>query len=292
MPSLKSLKIRINSIKSTRKITSAMKMVAASKLKKASEESHRVNQYVVRLQETIELLRLSNPNYNHPAFENNGIDSCYLLVIISGDRGLCGGFNATIIKKVKQDIERWLQEGKEIKIICLGKKGYDLLNKKYGSMIIEYKSGLGGKNKSSIEESYMIAHRVNHVFLHEGVDKCYVYNMKMINTITQVPERHLVLPIQDEVTNLGTNSANMVFECEPSIDELLALLIERSVAIQICSGILKSHAAENAARMSAMDSATRNCGDMLKKLALLYNRTRQAYITKELIEIISGAEAL
>ena len=292
MPSLDDLKKRIKSVKSTQKITKAMKMVAAAKLKKAQENAEKGRPYSEKLKNIILNLTksISNETNAPKLLIGNGKDKTHLCVVMSADRGLCGGFNSNICKLAKNYFRKIINEGKELKIITVGSKGYDQIKTEFGDYIIEKKS-FKEKKQISFNEADEIGKKVIELYDQEQFDKCFIFYNNFKNVITQIPQVEQIIPSdvkKDENENL--NSA--LYEFEPDEDEILEDLLPKNVSTQIFKAFLENAASEQGSRMTAMDNATRNAGDLVEKLTINYNRSRQASITKELIEIISGAESL
>ncbi len=292
MPSLDDLKKRIKSVKSTQKITKAMKMVAAAKLKKAQENAEKGRPYSEKLQNII--LNLTNSisdDTNAPKLlAGNGKDKVYLCVVITADRGLCGGFNSNICKLAKKHFKNILNEGKELKIITVGSKGHDQIKSEYGEYIIDKKS-FKDKKKITFKEANEIGKKVIELYEKEQFDKCFIFYNNFKNVITQIPQAEQIIPTF--IKNKDKTKADLIFyEFEPDEDEILEDLLPKNVSVQIFKAFLENAASEQGSRMTAMDNATRNAGDLVDKLTINYNRSRQASITKELIEIISGAESL
>lgn len=270
-----------------------MKMVAASKLKRSREQAEAAAPYASRMESIVRTLASgaqTDPN-KISLLTGTGKDKTHLVVVATSDRGLCGGFNSSIIKASKKHIDNLLKEGKTVKIFCVGKKGYDILKGQYGNKIISKVDGLGRKG-IKFAESSEIAEKILELFEKGEFDVCSIIFNKFKSAITQILTNQQLIPLSiDDASN--NNEANSIpYDYEPSEEEILEQLLPKNIAIQIYYSLLENNASEQGARMSAMDSATRNSGEMIKKLNLVYNRTRQAYITKELIEIISGAEAL
>ncbi len=292
MPSLDDLKKRIKSVKSTQKITKAMKMVAAAKLKKAQENAEKGRPYSKKLQNIIlNLTKSITEDSNAPKLLiGTGKDKVYLCVVITADRGLCGGFNSNICKLAKNHFKNILQEGKELKIITVGTKGHDQIKSEYGKYIIDKKS-FKEKKQISFNEANEIGKKVIQLYEQEQFDKCFVFYNNFKNVITQIPQAEQIIPTFIEK---GDKKDDRVFsyEFEPDEDEILEDLLPKNVSVQIFKAFLENAASEQGSRMTAMDNATRNAGDLVDKLTINYNRSRQASITKELIEIISGAESL
>jgi F-type H+-transporting ATPase subunit gamma len=291
MASLDDLKKRIASVKSTQKITKAMKMVAAAKLRKAQESAERGRPYSEKMNNVI--LNLSNgisDKENAPKLlSGTGKDKVHLCVVMTSDRGLCGGFNSNIIKKAKLFFSKLAQEGKELKIITVGSKGNDQLKRIYGKQIIEKLSFKNSKNVN-----YADAEKVSKIiidkFEKEEFDICTIFYNQFKNVITQIPQAQQIIPLKTD--NEAATKSDDSYEFEPDEDEILSNLLPKNISTQIFKAMLENSASEQGSRMSAMDNATRNAGEMVDKLTIEYNRSRQAAITKELIEIISGAESL
>jgi F-type H+-transporting ATPase subunit gamma len=291
MPSLKDLKNRIESVKSTRKITSAMKMVAAAKLRRAQEAAEAARPYAERMGAV--LGNLSKAAKNSPSapklLAGTGADQVHLLVVATSERGLCGGFNATIVRKAREDIARLVGEGKTVKILTIGKKGRDILKRDHEDKMIEHVDLSGVKNVG-YENASDVAQDVLARFDAGDFDVATLYFNKFETVLTQIPTALQLIPAVFEEAEDEAEAVN--YEYEPEEEEILADLLPRNLATQVFRGLLENAASEQGARMSAMDNATRNAGEMIDKLTIQYNRSRQAAITSELIEIISGAEAL
>ena len=291
MASLDDLKKRIASVKSTQKITKAMKMVAAAKLRKAQESAEKGRPYSEKMNNVI--LNLSSgisDKENAPKLlSGTGNDKVHLCVVMTSDRGLCGGFNSNIIKKAKSYFSNILSEGKELKIITVGSKGNDQLKRMYGDKIIENISFKESKNAN-----YFDADKVGKIvidkFENSEFDICTIFYNQFKNVITQIPQAQQIVPLNSEDSEDNTSEES--YEFEPDEDEILSNLLPKNISTQIFKAMLENSASEQGSRMSAMDNATRNAGEMVDKLTIEYNRSRQAAITKELIEIISGAESL
>ena len=290
MASLDDLKKRIASVKSTQKITKAMKMVAAAKLRRAQESAERGRPYSEKMNNII--LNLSNgisDKENAPKLlSGTGEEKVHLCVVMTSDRGLCGGFNSNIIKKAKSYFSKISNEGKQLKIITVGSKGNDQLKRVYGDKIIENISFKNSKNAN-----YFDADKVGKIIIEkfekEEFDICTIFYNQFRNVITQIPQAQQIIPLN---TIDDENKSDETYEFEPDEDEILNNLLPKNISTQIFKAMLENSASEQGARMSAMDNATRNAGEMVDKLTIEYNRSRQAAITKELIEIISGAESL
>jgi len=291
MASLDDLKKRISSVKSTQKITKAMKMVAAAKLRRAQESAEKGRPYSDKMNNII--LNLSNSisdKENSPKLlAGSGEDKVHLCIVMTSDRGLCGGFNTNIIKKAKSYFQKILDEEKSLKIITVGSKGYDQLKRIYKDNIIEKISFKDSKNVN-----YFDADKVGKIivdkFEKKEFDVCTIFYNQFKNVITQIPQEQQIIPLK--ASESEGNSSEDNYEFEPEEDEILSNLLPKNISTQIFKAMLENSASEQGSRMSAMDNATRNAGEMVDKLTIEYNRSRQAAITKELIEIISGAESL
>jgi len=291
MASLDDLKKRISSVKSTQKITKAMKMVAAAKLKRAQENAEKGRPYSEKMNNII--LNLSNgisDKENAPKLlSGSGNEKVHLCVVMTSDRGLCGGFNSNITKKAKLYFEKLLREGKTLKIITVGSKGFDQLKRVYKKQIIENISFKESKNVNYFDAD-KVGKLIIEKFKKEEFDVCTIFYNKFKNVLTQIPQEQQIIPLKTIDTDSKTKAEN--YEFEPEEDEILHNLLPKNISTQIFKAMLENSASEQGSRMSAMDNATRNAGEMVDKLTIEYNRSRQAAITKELIEIISGAESL
>ena len=290
MANLKDLKTRINSVKSTQKITAAMKMVAAAKLRRAQEAAESGRPYANRMRRvTANLAAKADVNSAPALLVGNGKSATHLLVVISADRGLCGGFNGSITRQTRTEVTRLQDEGKTVKLLMVGRKSADALRREYGKQFIDSFEGIQGTSVS-FSDAASLADTIRTGFEAGDYDVCTMIYNKFVNAITQ--EITLTQLIPAETNAVDDGDANVNYEYEPEEDELLDSLLPRILSTQLYSALLESSAAELAARMTAMDNATRNAGDLIDRLTLVYNRTRQAAITSELIEIISGAEAV
>ncbi len=290
MPSLKDLKNRINSVKSTRKITKAMQMVAAAKLRRAQEAAEAARPYADRMNAVLgNLARNANPDTAPRLLRGTGSDRTHLLIVATSERGLCGGFNSAIVKLARQKIAMLRAEGKEIKILTVGKKGREQLKRDYSDLFVGHVD-LGEVKRVGYANAHQIAHDLLARFSAGEFDVATLFFNRFQSVISQIPTERQLIPA---VVEAGENdAAGVVYDYEPEEEAMLADLLPRSIATQVFTGLLENAASEQGARMSAMDNATRNAGEMIDKLTIVYNRSRQASITKELIEIISGAEAL
>ena len=292
MPSLDDLKKRIKSVKSTQKITKAMKMVAAAKLRKAQENAEKGRPYSQKMQNIIlNLTKSINDIENAPKLlVGTGQDKTYLCVILTADRGLCGGFNSNICKLAKTNFQKILKEGKNLKIISVGSKGLDQIKREYGKYLIK-KFSFKDKKQISFKEAEIIGTEIINLFKNNQFDKCILFYNNFKNVITQIPQAHQIIPAEIKSSELK-NESSLSYEFEPEEDEILEDLLPKNISTQVFKAFLENAASEQGSRMTAMDNATRNAGDLVDKLTINYNRSRQASITKELIEIISGAESL
>ena len=294
MANLKDLKIRINSVKSTRKITSAMKMVAAAKLRRAQEQAEASRPYAARMNRMIASLAGAATQAGGPKLlSGTGRDDIHLLVVFTADRGLCGGFNSTIIRAARQRIRALRGEGKTVKLFCVGRRGKDALKREFGGIIVGSVQDVTRKGVAFASADELAA-QILKMFEGEDFDICSLLFNRFQSAMTQVITNQQIIPasVPDAEEGSTTSESGALYEYEPDEEAILAALLPRNVATQIFTALLESNASEHGARMTAMDNATRNAGDMIDKLTLNYNRARQANITRELIEIISGAEAV
>jgi F-type H+-transporting ATPase subunit gamma len=297
MPSLKDLRNRIASVKATQKITKAMQMVAAAKLRRAQEAAEAARPYAERMDTVLARLgeRIDADQGASPLLVGTGSDKTHLLVCASAERGLCGGFNANIARLVRQHAGRLIKDGKTVKILCVGRKGRDLLRRDLGSHIVDLVD-LRGVRQLGFENARDIADRLLEMFEGGEFDVCTLYFSRFKSVLAQEPTALQLIPAKlpeaEDASVPETGTPHAVYEYEPEEEEILKDLLPLNVATQIYRGLLENAASEQGARMTAMDNATRNAGEMIDKLTLNYNRSRQAQITKELIEIVSGAEAL
>ena len=290
MPSLDDLKKRIKSVKSTQKITKAMKMVAAAKLRRAQESAEKGRPFSEKMNNVI--LNLSSSIFDKDGASKflvgTGKDTTHLCVVITADRGLCGGFNTNICRKAKNYFEKILKEGKLLKIFTVGSKGHDQLKRLYGKYIIE-KINFKGLKKITYKEAENTGKIIIKLFNESQFDVCKIFYNRFKNVITQIPQEQQIVPIEKQKE---VKVSDNFYEFEPEENEILEDLLPRNISTQIFKAFLENAASEQGSRMTAMDNATRNAEDLVDKLTINYNRTRQAAITKELIEIISGAENL
>jgi F-type H+-transporting ATPase subunit gamma len=294
MASLKDMRNRIASVKATRKITKAMQMVAAAKLRRAQEAAQAARPYAERMDAVLSGVasRITDMTSGSPLLIGTGKDQVHLLIVMTAERGLCGGFNSNIARLARQDAMRLIGQGKTVKIMTVGRKGADNLRRDLGRNIVE-RVELTGIKQLGFSNAEGIANKVLAMFEAGEFDVATLYFAEFKSVILQKPTALQLIPAKiPEVDNSAPKGATAVQEYEPGEEEVLGFLLTRNVSTQVFRGLLENAASEQGARMSAMDNATRNAGDMINKLTIKYNRLRQANITKELIEIISGAEAL
>ena len=295
MASLKELRIRINSVKSTQKITKAMQMVASSKLRRAQENAEAARPYAVRMEGMLRAIAISVAGNDNapPMLAGNGANDTHLLLVTTSDRGLCGGFNSSIVRAVKNQVVALQANGKTVKLLCLGRKGRDQLKRDYSDLIIDTVEDLD-KGGLDYDDAAAVSTRLAKMFEDVEFDVCTIIYNHFKSVIAQIVTTQQLIPYSIETGDdePEASEASAIYEYEPDEEEILATLLPRNLAVQIYRALLESSASEQAARMTAMDNATRNAGDMIDSLSLLYNRSRQAAITTELTEIVTGAEAL
>ncbi len=295
MPSLKDLRNRIRSVKSTQKITSAMKMVAAAKLRRAQEQAEAARPYAQRLERMIASLasRLASGAGAPPLLVGTGRADTHLIIVATSDRGLCGAFNSSIVRDARALTRALTAEGKTVKILCIGRKGRDQLRRDFARNIVDTIE-MVGKKRITFADADEIAKRVREMFDAGEIDVATIVFARFRSAITQVVTRQQLIPVALPAAEPGAASpaGSAVYEYEPNEETILEALLPRNLSVQIFGALMENNASEHGARMTAMDNATRNAGDMIDSLTMNYNRTRQAVITKELIEIISGAEAV
>ena len=289
MASLKDMRVRIAATKATQKITKAMQMVAASKLRRAQAAAEAARPYAERMGKVLGSIAaaVAGSDSAPKLLAGTGSDKVHLLVVCTAERGLCGPFNSSIVRLAREKANALMTEGKEVKILCVGRKGYDQLRRLYGKQIIETIE-LRGVKQIGFEQADMIAKKIIALFDAGAFDVCTLFFSRFKSVIAQIQTAQQIIPPVFEKA-AATAAA---YEYEPEEEEILAELLPRNLSVQVFRALLENAASEQGARMSAMDNATRNAGEMIRKQTLTYNRTRQAMITKELIEIISGAEAL
>lgn len=298
MPNLKDLKIRINSTKNTQKITSAMKMVSAAKLRRAQEQAVAARPYAERMERVLGSLAASMAGKdNAPALlAGTGRDQVHLLVVMTSDRGLCGAFNSSIVRQARRIARDLKAAGKTVKIFCVGRKAKDQLKREFASDVVGAIEDVG-KPRLTFEAAARIAVQIRLMFEAGEFDVCTIIYNKFKSAIAQIVTPQQLIPFalpsaNENRANENNAAASQLYEYEPDEESILADLLPRNMSMQIYRALLENSASEHGARMTAMDNATRNAGEMINKLTINYNRTRQANITKELIEIISGAEAV
>jgi len=302
MPNLKDLKVRIDSVKSTRKITSAMKMVAAAKLRRAQEQAVASRPYAQRMDRMLgSLAAAAAGQAGAPKLlAGSGADQTHLVVVATADRGLCGGFNSSIVREARRLIRSLVSDGKTVKILCIGRKGRDQLRRDFASMIVETVEDVA-KPSLTFDKAAAIGERIVVMFAAGEFDVCTLIYAEFRSAISQIVTPQQLIPFappksdkkkgdREEAADSGLDGA--VYEYEPGEEEILTALLPTNIAVQVFKALLENAASEHGARMTAMDNATRNAGDMINRLTLIYNRTRQAAITGELIEIISAKEAM
>jgi len=303
MPSLRDYRDRIKSVKSTKKITSAMKMVAASKLRRAQEQAEASQPYARAMAAMLARVAANvtiGPKTSK-LLRGTGSDQKHLLVVVTADRGLCGGFNANLVKEAMRMVDELQDAGKDVSIICVGSKGYDQVKRLHGEMIAQKYTGLVGKTRLEYAEADEVTQYILNAFESGEFDVCTLVYNKFRNVLTQTPGRQQLIPFilpetpvddNDQVVEAEAGGYTFPYDFEPEEKDILDALLPKNIGVQLFRALLDSSAGEQAARMTAMDNATNNASDMIDDLTLQYNRARQAFITKELIEIISGAEAL
>ncbi len=294
MPNLDDLKKRIGSVKSTEKITKAMKMVAAAKLRRAQESAESSRPYSDSMKDLIESI---SKGYKPSSTDRNLLtgdekDQIHLLILFTSERGLCGGFNSIVTRTLRDKIENLIDQNKTVKIVCVGKKGYDILKRQYSEMITEV-IDMRAVKSITYQDAKNISDKIVKMFFDGEFDKCSIFYNEFKSVISQIPTEQQVIPIEI-ISNEADEEKKeeSFFEFEPGESEILDEILPLNFTVQVFKALLESAASEQGARMSAMDNASRNAGDMIDNLTLFYNRSRQAVITKELIEIISGAEAV
>ena len=294
MPNLDDLKKRIGSVKSTEKITKAMKMVAAAKLRRAQESAESSRPYSDSMKDLIESI---SKGYKPSSTDRNLLtgdekDQIHLLILFTSERGLCGGFNSIVTRTLRDKIENLIDQNKTVKIVCVGKKGYDILKRQYSEMITEV-IDMRAVKSITYQDAKNISDKVVKMFFDGEFDKCSIFYNEFKSVISQIPTEQQVIPIEI-ISNESDQEIkeDSFFEFEPGESEILDEILPLNFTVQVFKALLESAASEQGARLSAMDNASRNAGDMIDNLTLFYNRSRQAVITKELIEIISGAEAV
>ncbi len=288
MASLKDMRVRIAATRATQKITKAMQMVAASKLRRAQAAAEAARPYAERMSKVLGSIAaaVAGSDSAPKLLAGTGNDKVHLLVVCTAERGLCGAFNSAIVRLARERANALINQGKDVKILCVGRKGFDQLRRLYGKYILETVE-LRGVKQIGFEQADMVAKKIVMLFNDGAFDVCTLFFSRFKSVIAQIPTAQQIIPPVFE-----TADASVHYEYEPEEGEILSDLLPRNLSVQVFRALLENAASEQGARMSAMDNATRNAGEMIRKQTLTYNRTRQAMITKELIEIISGAEAL
>ncbi len=293
MPSLKALKTRITSVKSTQKITKAMKMVAAAKLRRAQTAAEAARPYAERMESVVKSVvsRVAIGPESPKLLGGTGKDQAHLLIVCTSDRGLAGGFNSNIVRAARRKAETLIAEGKQVYFYLVGRKGRAVIQRLYPKQII-HQHDTSTIKQVSFADAQEIAADVIDRYLTDGIDVVHLFYAKFQSALVQEPVGQQIIPVPTVEADETKGGSTAAVEYEPDQDEILTALLPRNVAVQIFRALLENAASEQGSRMTAMDNATRNAGDMINRLTIQYNRTRQAAITKELIEIISGAEAL
>ncbi|MGH6897572.1 MAG: F0F1 ATP synthase subunit gamma [Geminicoccaceae bacterium] len=293
MPSLKDLRNRIGSVKQTQKITSAMKLVAASKLRRAQDQAEASRPFAERMADMLANLgaNVADMESAPRLLAGTGRDQVHLLVVATADRGLCGGFNSSIARGARNRVRELLESGKEVKLLCVGRKGRDMLRREFGSLIVDTIEGVG-RRRLDYAEAVGIGERLERMYEAGEFDVCTIVFNRFRSVISHDLTLQQLIPVEPAALDQDPAEVRPVYEFEPDEQTILTELLPRNLAVQIYRALVENAASEQGARMTAMDNATRNAGDMIGRLTLFYNRTRQAQITRELIEIVSGAEAL
>jgi F-type H+-transporting ATPase subunit gamma len=295
MPSLKDMRNRISSVRQTRKITSAMKLVAASKLRRAQDQAEASRPFAERMTAMLANLAAGVAGLPGapPLLAGTGKDDVHLIIVATADRGLCGGFHSTIIRGTRRRIQELLGQGKQVKLLLVGRKGRDILRRDQRDRFVEFFDGIVNKRRIEFADAQRVAEKVLQLYEAGEFDVCTIVYNRFKSAVAQVLTYKQLVPVEVEAKpEGGTAELKATYEFEPDEERILSELLPRNVAVQILGALLENAASEQGARMAAMDAATRNAGEMINKLTLSYNRQRQAQITKELMEIISGAEAL
>jgi F-type H+-transporting ATPase subunit gamma len=297
MPSLKDMRARMSSVRQTRKITSAMKLVAGSKLRRAQEQAEASRPFAERMSAMLQNLAegVAGLPGAPPLLAGTGKDEVHLLIVATADRGLCGGFNSSIVRGARRRIQELLGAGKQVKLILVGRKGRDMLRRDQRDRVVEFFDGIVGKRRIEFVDIQRIADRVLELYENGEFDVCTLVYNRFKSAVSQILTFQQLIPVPLPPPREGTpvaGESGAIYEFEPDEERILGELLPRNLAVQLSGALLENAASEQGARMAAMDSATRNAGEMINKLTLSYNRQRQAQITKELMEIISGAEAV
>ncbi|MCS6879394.1 MAG: F0F1 ATP synthase subunit gamma [Geminicoccaceae bacterium] len=294
MPSLKDMRNRINSVRATRKITSAMKLVAGSKLRRAQEYAEAARPYAAKMAAMLANLAAAVREQGEapPLLAGTGKDDTHLIVVATADRGLCGAFNSSIVRATRRRIQELKEQGKTVKLVCVGRKGRDMLRREYGDLIVEFVDGIAGKRRIAFADAERVAAKLLELYEARAFDVATIVFNRFKSAMVQIVTFKQLIPVEAPEAERGGEGPRAIYEFEPDEERILSELLPRNLAVQIYGALLENAASEQGARMVAMDNATRNAGEMIDKLTLRYNRQRQANITKELIEIVSGAEAL
>ena len=296
MPSLKDMRARMNSVRQTRKITSAMKLVAASKLRRAQEYAEASRPFAERMSAMLQNLAagVADQPGAPPLLAGTGKDDVHLLIVATADRGLCGGFNSSIVRGARRRIQELVNAGKEVKVIVVGRKGRDMLRRDQRERIVEFFDGIVGKRRIEFADAQRVTDRILEMYEAGEFDVCTLIYNKFKSAVSQILTFQQLVPVPTPAPAEGqaASEGGAIYEFEPDEESILGELLPRNLAVQLFGALLENSASEQGARMAAMDSATRNAGEMINTLTLSYNRQRQAQITKELMEIISGAEAI
>jgi len=293
VPSLKDMRTRINAVRATRKITSAMKLVAGSKLRRAQEHAEAARPFAAKMAAMLANLAAAVKDRGEapPLLAGTGKDEAHLLVVATADRGLCGAFNSSIVRAARRRIQDLKEQGKTVKLLCVGRKGRDMLRREYGDLIVEFIDGVAGKRRIGFADAERIAQKILQLYEAGEFDVATMIFSRFKSAMSQIVTFKQLVPVEAPDAAAG-EGVQAIYEFEPDEERILAELLPRNLAVQIYGALLENAASEQGARMVAMDNATRNAGEMIDRLTLRYNRQRQANITKELIEIVSGAEAV
>lgn len=294
MPSLKDMRTRINAVRATRKITSAMKLVAGSKLRRAQEHAEAARPFAAKMAAMLANLAAAVKDRGEapPLLAGTGKDEAHLLVVATADRGLCGAFNSSIVRAARRRIQDLKEQGKTVKLLCVGRKGRDMLRREYGDLIVEFIDGVAGKRRIGFADAERIAQKILQLYEAGEFDVATMIFSRFKSAMSQIVTFKQLVPVEAPDAAAAGEGVQAIYEFEPDEERILAELLPRNLAVQIYGALLENAASEQGARMVAMDNATRNAGEMIDRLTLRYNRQRQANITKELIEIVSGAEAV
>jgi len=294
VPSLKDMRTRINAVRATRKITSAMKLVAGSKLRRAQEHAEAARPFAAKMAAMLANLAAAVKDRGEapPLLAGTGKDEVHLLVVATADRGLCGAFNSSIVRAARRRIQELEEQGKTVKLVCVGRKGRDMLRREYGDRIVEFIDGIAGKRRIGFADAERIAGKILELYQAGEFDVATMIFNRFKSAMSQIVTFKQLVPVEAPDAAAAGEGVQAIYEFEPDEERILAELLPRNLAVQIYGALLENAASEQGARMVAMDNATRNAGEMIDRLTLRYNRQRQANITKELIEIVSGAEAV